>query len=1302
VSGRLAGWAFDTVLVSNRGEIARRVIRTARRLGLRTVAVYSTADIAAPHVREADEAILIGKARPQDSYLNGSGILSAAKFLDAGAIHPGYGFLSENADFARQVEDAGIAFVGPTPAHLEAFGAKHTARALARAVGVPMMAGTGLLASAEQAVAEACRIGFPVMVKATGGGGGIGMLACHDAGEVADAFARVERLATANFAAAGVFLERLVRPARHVEVQVFGDGTGQVVVLGDRDCSLQRRNQKVIEEAPAPGLPPSLRRQLHDAARDLAASVAYRSAGTVEFVYDPVRQEASFLEVNARLQVEHPVTEEVYRVDLVEQMLRLAGQGPEGIAEFMASRPAPRGHAVEARVYAEDPNHGGRPSPGLVTAVSWPQRATDVGARAADVGAAAGVAAAEAAAGVAAAAGEGAPAGVRIDAWIEAGLEVSPSYDPLLAKVIAVAGDREQALDRLGAALADTRVDGVVTNLGLLRAALALPGLRSVTHSTSTLDGLADPEPRIEVLLPGALTTVQDWPGRLGYWQVGVPPSGPMDEVSLREANLAVGNPEGAPALECTATGPTLKFSHDTVVCLGGAVAAASLDGTAGPGGSSGSTGLGGLGGLGGGPGGLGSPDGPGASGGWHVPWWEPFTVPAGATLAIGAIGGPGLRCYLAVRGGFDVPSYLGSASTFTLGRFGGHGGRALGVGDVLRAHRDVRPTAPPAPVQPAPVPPHRRPAIVSDWEIGVTEGPHAAPEFFTRADIDELYASSYTVHHNSARTGVRLIGPRPSWAREDGGEAGLHPSNIHDVPYAVGALDFTGDTPIILGPDGPSLGGFVCPAVIASGELWKTGQLRPGDTVRFVPVREADAASLRERRATPVLARTGGDGDDGILARRDGGPGAPAVVYRRDGDDNVIVEYGDPVLDLGLRMRVHALQEALAAQGLAGVIDLTPGIRSLQIHTDAAQLPARSLLPLLQQVEDALPPAHELGVPSRTVRLPLSWDDPATRLAIERYMHGVRSDAPWTPWNIEFIRRINGLATPEDVREIVFNARYLVLGLGDVYLGAPVATPVDPRHRLVTTKYNPARTWTAENSVGIGGAYLCIYGMEGPGGYQFVGRTTQVWNRFRRAGLFAEQPWALRLFDRIEWYPVSAEELLDLRAETEAGRGHVDVADGWFDYGSYTRFLAANEASIAAFRARQSTAFAGEKGRWRASGELDRAEFDPAELNRAEREPDADGMSEAVRVPAGATAVTAPFIASVWQVDARPGMRVIKGDKLATLEAMKMETIITAPHDGTVAEVYTAVGSQVAAGQVLLALVPDKLGQTLDVVASR
>ena len=262
-------------------------------------------------------------------------------------------------------------------------------------------------------------------------------------------------------------------------------------------------------------------------------------------------------------------------------------------------------------------------------------------------------------------------------------------------------------------------------------------------------------------------------------------------------------------------------------------------------------------------------------------------------------------------------------------------------------------------------------------------------------------------------------------------------------------------------------------------------------------------------------------------------------MTYRRDGDDNLIVEYGAQVLDLGLRMRVHALQAALAAQAIQAACSTTPPASDRCRSTPMRHERGRaSLLGLLRQVEDELPETRQLRVPSRTVRLPLSWDDPATRLAIERYMNSVRSDAPWIPWNIEFIRRINGLDTVDDVYRIVFGARYLVLGLGDVYLGAPVATPLDPRHRLVTTKYNPARTWTAENSVGIGGAYLCIYGMEGPGGYQFVGRTVQVWNRFRRAGLFADQPWALRFFDQIEWYPVGADELLDLRAEIDAGRG--------------------------------------------------------------------------------------------------------------------------------------------------------------------
>ena len=277
--------------------------------------------------------------------------------------------------------------------------------------------------------------------------------------------------------------------------------------------------------------------------------------------------------------------------------------------------------------------------------------------------------------------------------------------------------------------------------------------------------------------------------------------------------------------------------------------------------------------------------------------------------------------------------------------------------------------------------------------------------------------------------------------------------------------------------------------------------------------------------------------------------------------------------------------------------------------------------------------------MPSRTVRLPLSWDDPATRLAIERYMTGVRDDAPWTPWNIEFIRRINGLDSVDDVYRTVFDASYLVLGLGDVYLGAPVATPLDPRHRLVTTKYNPARTWTAENSVGIGGAYLCIYGMEGPGGYQFVGRTVQVWNRLRRGGLFDEHPWALRFFDRIEWYPVSAEELLELRAETDAGRGRVRDRGGQLRAGR-PRALPGRERRR---RSRRSGRSRPTRSRPRRSAGARPGEFDvrpePAGAGRHGR---------AGRSRTGATAVRAPFVATVWQLSVEPGATVSSGDQVA------------------------------------------------------
>ncbi|PYE18079.1 urea carboxylase [Williamsia limnetica] len=656
----------------------------------------------------------------------------------------------------------------------------------------------------------------------------------------------------------------------------------------------------------------------------------------------------------------------------------------------------------------------------------------------------------------------------------------------------------------------------------------------------------------ISILRAGPQTTIQDWPGRIRYWHVGVPPSGPMDDLSFRLANIAVGNAEGAPGLECTLMGPRLQFDTDTIVAVTGAPVSMTVSGHS-------------------------------------VPQWIPITLKAGEVLDIGAVGFVGMRVYVAVAGGIDAELYLESRSTFTLGKFGGKDGRALADGDTLA-------TAATAPSGVARrILGDEKPALTNNWHLAVTVGPHSAPEFFMPEDIDDLYNTPYEVHFNSDRTGVRLVGPQPRWARNDGGEAGLHPSNIHDTAYSVGALDFTGDTPILLGPDGPSLGGFVCPVTVTTAERWKLGQLKPGDTVQFVPVRAAEVASVasfgeRRRAGFSTVISAGTDLDDGVLGGSMTADGTTTVTYRRSGDDNILVEYGDMTLDLALRARVHALAERIDAERPPGLITLTPGIRSLQIKVDPTVMRQSTLLDWLTECEAQLPSASELVVPSRTVHLPLSWDDPATREAIERYMLGVRSDAPWCPWNIEFIRRMNGLDSVDDVHRIVYDAEYLVLGLGDVYLGAPVAVPLDPRHRLITTKYNPARTWTPENAVGIGGAYMCIYGMEGPGGYQFVGRTTQVWNHrhpLRAAGFEPEHPWLLRFFDKISWYPVSADELLDLRADMAAGRGTVEISDGTFSLAEHQRFLDDNAGAITADRSAMEAARAIERQRWSDGGEF-------------------------------------------------------------------------------------------------------------------
>ncbi len=1206
---------FSKVLIANRGAIAVRILRTLRRLGIGSVAIYAEADRESLHVLQADEAFSLGEGGASDTYLDAARIIAIARDCGAEAIHPGYGFLSESAAFVEACEAAELVFLGPRPHQIRAFGLKHAARELAEGAGVPLVPGSGLLRDVDEAVAAAAGIGYPVMLKSTAGGGGIGMQVCDDAAQLRRAFDSVRNLGQRNFADGGVFLERYIARARHLEVQLFGDGEGGVLTLGERDCSTQRRNQKVVEETPAPRLPQAVREQLLDVARRLGEAVCYRSAGTVEFIYDAEREDFFFLEVNTRLQVEHGVTEEVWGVDLVEWMLRL-GAGELPPLPELAARLTPRGHAIQVRLYAEDPNRDYRPSAGLLTEVAFAQQP-----------------------------------GLRVDHWLEAGIEVPALFDPMLAKLIVHADDRDTALRELATALRATRLYGIECNRAWLAQLLEAPAFRDADLSTRWLQDFHWAPPALEVLTPGTLTTIQDVPGRRGHWDVGIPPSGPFDDWAFRLGNTLLGNPAQAAGLEITVSGPSLRFFQARQVLLAGAELGATLDGE-------------------------------------PLPWWTPVQIPSGAVLSIGKAAAQGARAYLLVAGGLDCPAYLGSRSTFTLGQFGGHAGRALRAGDVLHLHPE-----PDVVAGPAALPEPLRPVLAGGervWEVGVLYGPHGAPDFFTDADIARFFGAEWEVHYNSSRTGVRLIGPKPEWARADGGEAGLHPSNIHDNAYAFGSIDFTGDMPVILGPDGPSLGGFVCPAVVVRAERWKLGQLRAGDRLRFIPL-DLDTARALEQWQDDVLAglatgvcdepappALGVERGSPVLRDVPAAEAGERVVYRRAGDDFLLIEFGPMALDIALRFRAHAWMLWLQRNPLPGVLELTPGVRSLQVHFEPRQLTLSALLQHLQRAEAELREVDTLEVPARVVHLPLSWNDPACREAVSKYQRSVRPGAPWCSENaelgannLEFIRRINDLGSIDDVRRIVFDAAYLVMGLGDVYLGAPVATPLDPRHRLVTTKYNPARTWTAENSVGIGGAYLCVYGMEGPGGYQFVGRTLQMWNRYHRTREF-EQPWLLRFFDQIRFFAVSEKELAEIRRDFPRGRYPLRIEPTHFRLADYQAELDANHEAIAAFTRRREAAFQREMAHWRATGQLTYEQQDAMTA-------DDDALVD------GETGIESPVAGSLWRYLVAEGDRVEAGQAVALVESMKMEVEVFAPEAGTIARLPLAEGAALRAGQVLV-----------------
>lgn len=1186
---------FQKVLIANRGAIAVRIERTLKKMGIPSVALYAKADQDSLHVENATETIYLGEGKAKDTYLNTEKILEEAKKLHVDAVHPGYGFLSENTTFAKQCEENGIKFIGPSSEQIEVFGLKHSARELAERAKVPLLPGTGLLQSLEEAVEKAESIGYPVILKSTAGGGGIGMRICNSKEELEQAYDGVCHLAEANFNNAGVFLEKYIVRSRHVEVQIFGNEFGEVVTLGERDCSVQRRNQKVVEESPAPNLRDEVRQKMYAAAKSLAKEASYRSAGTVEFLYDESSEEFYFLEVNTRLQVEHGITEEVFGIDLVEWMIKEAA----GELKDMESKIGkPSGHAIEVRVYAEDCVNGFRPSTGKVDDVIFSPVA-------------------------------------RVETWIQKGMEVTSLYDPMLAKLIVHGKDRAETIEKMQQVLRESRVYGLTTNMQYLKALLETTNYKEGKLYTGMLQGFLPEEKAIEVLDGGIQSTIQDYPGMIGYWFVGVPPCGPMDNYNFRIGNSILGNEETASGIEMTLRGGSYRFRTTVSFCLTGADMKATLDGE--------------------------------PIEMYQVIHASPMQVLKLQDCKVG------MRTYLLVAGGFDMPKIMGSSATFIDGKFGGHNGRTLRTGDVLQLKENCVIDS----IEQFPE--KYRPELTNKWTIGVIPGPQPTPEYLKEEYLETLTSAEYEVNFNSARTGVRLNGPIPQWVREDGGEAGLHPSNIHDNAYAVGTLDLTGDQSILLGPDGPSLGGFVCPVTTAKGEQWKLGQLHPGDKVHFKlltleqaeEIRTAQKENLKHHYTTVTLPKTAElDYNYAILAKDR--VADTDMVIRLDGEENVLVEYGEMELNIDLRFRVHILMQELKKKQLP-IINLTPGIRSLQVNFDIEKISVKEMVAQILQVNKEIPELENITVPSRIVRLPLSWDDPQTQLAAKRYQETVRENAPWCPSNPEFIRRINGLDSLEDVKKIVFDANYLVLGLGDVYLGAPVATPIDPRHRMVTTKYNPARPWTPENAVGIGGAYLCVYGMEGPGGYQFVGRTIQMWNSKKETDYFTkEKPWLLNFFDQIKFYPVSAEEILQAREDFLRGKYPIKIEETEFSFKEYKRFLEENKDTIKVFKDHQEASFQAERTRWKEQG-----------LDEFVSETEEAGQLAEISIPEGCEAVCTTLPGSVWKIQAEEGASVHKGDTLVVLESMKMEFPVVAEADGIVEKIYLKTGEQVNAGQL-------------------
>ena len=1204
------------VLIANRGEIASRIIRTCKENGLTSIAIYPKEDIESLHVSQADIAVLLSGVGA-NAYVDIEQIVQVAIDNKADVVIPGYGFLSENSNFAAKLVEAGIAFAGPSADSVKRFGLKHLARQIALDSGVPIVPGTELINDADALVSACNDIGYPVILKATAGGGGMGLKVCNSADEVETNFAEVKSRGASLFSNTGVFVEKYIQSGRHIEVQIFGNGLGDIVTFGERECSIQRRHQKVIEETPSPfveslGKQYNLRKYLTECSKKLASSINYKSAGTVEFLVDDETGKFYFLEMNTRLQVEHGITEMVYGVDLVYFMLaqadcELSNSGidvsvlRENLNYDEQGVEIPHGHAIEVRVYAENPIRDFAPSPGILHCVKFPDQGTSTKGDYI----------------------------VRVDHWIETGGKVSPYFDPLLAKVMTWSPERTAA--NIVQVLRDTKIQGPINNIEYCIAILESENFRTGYTLTNFLSSFVFIPNLIEFEESGNYTTVQDFPGRPEL-RHGVPRSGPTDDLSLQLANIIVNNDANTEGLEFTMKGPVLKFHSNSIIAFAGAKFNILLNDKLG------------------------------------VPMFTELFIPKGSVIDVGETTDKSSKCYMAVKGGLTgVAKYLGSKSCTPALNLGGHQGRTFLPGDCLEIEKcvvDIHEFKTGYKLPAGLIPKFDNEEVI----VRMISGPHDTPEIASEKGLETVYSYPFKVNFNSNRGAMRLDGPAFEFSRKDGGDGGGHPSNILEYPYPCCGLSTVGSIMVLFGVDGATLSGFTCISVPCEVDFRRFGQASVNGTIKFKLISYNDAIRLFRLRSDfleiaskrptevnhdlfskydeldsyePIGSKIGS-----FLHQREETKELPQVSFRQGGERIILIDFGITKFSLFNNGRQHVFSMEIEKQlkGQFNSIECASG--AMCVTFDPLKVKRDKLLKKLIDIESNISAIEKLKVPSRVFKLPVCFNHSALDHCIKRYTHSQRPHAPYLPSNAEYLMEANCIETFDEFKSYIVGKPEVVVAVSFLCAN-PLLVNTDPRSRFLTSKYNPARTSTPQGAIGSGSVSQSIYSVESPGGYMIWGMTLPnwYWDTFCR---IHKNPWPLENFDQVIYYEVDENELTELNTQFLTKRLTYEAEETEFDFLKYSKFLKSIEKETDELQSRKRKAF----------DVLVKKEIEDQKLWAEEKEAAKASKSAAGDLLSNPNAVKliSTMPANVFKFNFGKGDEVSLTDIYVILEAMKME----------------------------------------------